>query len=198
MKKIHPRIPWTCLTKTNAVNFNLLKMIRDAGCWQVLFGLESGDDGILMHLNKGNTVEQNKRVVYWAKEAGLNVRADFLVGSPWETKETLEKTLKFAKSLPLDFAHFNKFVPYPGTEIYKDLIEKGDKIDFDNGSSIINLNDFIYTPESLGELEYGNFLNRAYKEFYLRPSYILRRLLSLRSLSEFIGQVRGFFSILSL
>jgi radical SAM superfamily enzyme YgiQ (UPF0313 family) len=198
MKKLRPRIPWTCLTKVTAVNFNMLKMMREAGCWQVLFGLESGDDYILSRLGKGNTVEQNGKVVFWAKKAGLSVRADFLVGSPWETKESLEKTLEFAKSLPLDFAHFNKFVPLPGTEIYKDLIAKGYNIIFDRGSSINNHSDFIYVPERLNKFEYAKFLDRAYREFYLRPGYILRRLLSIRTFNEFIGQLRGFSSILSL
>ena len=198
MKKLRPCIPWTCLTKVNAVNFDILKMIRESGCWQVLFGLESGDDAILKHLGKGNTVKQNKEVVFWAKKVGLSIRADFLVGSPWETKESFKKTVEFAKSLPLDFAHFNKFVPYPGTAIYKDLIDKGYKINFNNGSYTNNHDDFVYIPTSFNELEYCNFLDRAYKEFYLRPGYILRRLLSLRSLPELIGQAKGLYSILSL
>jgi len=100
-------IPWTCLTRVTAVNPDMLKMMRESGCWQVLFGLESGDNSVLNNLSKGNTVEQNREAVCWARKSGLSVRADFLVGSPWETKESFERTVQFAKSLPLDFAHFN-------------------------------------------------------------------------------------------
>lgn len=199
MKNLHPSVPWTCLTKVTTVNPDILRMMRKSGCWQVLFGLESGDDDILRRLRKGNTVKQNKEVVWWAKNAGMSVRADFLVGSPWETKESFRRTVEFAKSLPLDFAHFNKFVPYPGTEIYKDLIGKGYKANYGNsGFFINNQSSFVYVPEGFDESKYAQLLNGAYKEFYLRPGYILRRLLFIRSFPEFTGQVRGFFSILFL
>lgn len=198
MRKICPKIPWTCLTKVSTVNFEMLKFMRNSGCWQVLFGLESGDDYILEHLGKGNTVEQNKTVVYWAKKAGLSIRADFLVGSPWETKESFKKTLEFANSLPLDFAHFNKFVPLPGSDIYKSLITQGHRFNFDCGFYINNHNDFVYVPEGFSKLEYAEFLNRAYRNFYLRPRYIWQRLFSLRTFTEAWGHLRGLSSILSL
>jgi radical SAM superfamily enzyme YgiQ (UPF0313 family) len=198
MKKLKLRVPWTCLTRVTAVNFDMLKMMHNSGCWQVLFGLESGDEAILRHLSKNNTVEQNRQAVLWAKKAGMNVRADFLVGSPWETKESFRKTVEFAKGLPLDFAHFNKFVPYPGTEIYRDLIAKGYKINFDRGAFINNHCDFVYVPEGLTKENYAKLLDTAYKQFYLRPSYIIYRLLSLRTFSEFIGHLKGFSSILFL
>lgn len=198
MKRIYPSIPWTCLTKVTAVNFDMLKIMRKSGCWQVLFGLESGDDDILKCLGKRNTVDQNKKAVWWAKKAGMSIRGDFLVGSPWETKHSFKKTIEFAKSLPLDFAHFNKFVPYPGTIIYKNLVSKGYHIDFNNGGYINNHNDFLYIPEDFSDTEYEKLLNRAYKEFYLRPGYIFKRLLAMRTFTEFIGNLKGAYSIMSL
>jgi radical SAM superfamily enzyme YgiQ (UPF0313 family) len=176
----------------------MLKSMRSAGCWQVLFGLESGDDYILSLLNKGNTVEQNKKAVLWAKQAGLSIRADFLVGSPWETKASFKKTLDFAKALPLDFAHFNKFVPLPGSDIYKNLIAGGHKFNFDQGFYINNHQSLAYLPEGFTRQEYTSALNAAYKNFYLRPGYIWRRILSLRTPEEIWGQLRGLTSILSL
>jgi len=192
------RIPWTCLTRVTAVNPDMLKLMREAGCWQVLFGLESGDNCVLRYLAKGNTVEDNRRAVAWAREAGLRVRADFLVGSPWETKESLKRTVQFAKSLPLDYAHFNKFVPFPETAIYKGLINKGRHIFFNGGSYINNHSEFIYTPDAFDKNEYQYLLNKAYKEFYLRPAYLLRKMLAIRTVTELIGQIRGLASILYL
>jgi len=105
MRKRRPAVPWTCLTRVNKVNRKMLDMMKRSYCWQVLFGLESGDDAILARLGKGTTVQDNRKAVLLAHEAGLSVRADFLVGSPWETQRSLEKTLTFAKELPLDMAH---------------------------------------------------------------------------------------------
>ncbi len=191
-------ILWTCLTKVACVNPGMLRMMRQAGCWQVLFGLESGDNFILNKLSKGNSAEKNKEAVRWAKNAGLSVRADFLVGSPWETPQSFIRTINFAKSLPLDFAHFNKFVPYAGTAIYKELVAKGHKFCFNDGAYINNHSDFVYVPSAFSRNEYAAFLNKAYKEFYLRPGYLLRRALSVRTLTELTGQLQGLFSILNL
>ena len=198
MGRLRAHTPWTCLTSVTAVSFDMLRMMCESGCWQVLFGLESGDDYILKHLNKGNTVKQNREAVFWAKRAGLSIRADFLVGSPWETKDSLQKTLGFAKSLPLDFAHFNKFVPYPGTDIYKDLISKGHKFVFDRASFINNQTESVYVAAAFSKDEYIRLLNQAYKKFYLRPSYLLRKLLSIRTPAEFTGHLKGLHSILTL
>ena len=197
MKRVFPRIPWTCLTKVNAVNPNILKMLHDSGCWQVLYGLESGDDRVLKTLGKNNTVEQNRRAVLWAREAGLRVRADFLVGTSVETIETLQNTLSFAKELPLDFAHFNKFVPFPGTTFYRQLVQEGYEFDFSQ-SSTLNHDALVYTPPGINKKVYRQFLDHAYKEFYMRPKYIFRRLLAMRTLTEFWVNFKGMFSIGSL
>lgn len=198
MQGFRPYTPWTCLTKVSAVNFDMLRLMRQSGCWQVLFGLESGDDYILSRLGKENTVRQNIEAVHWAKKAGLSVRADFLVGSPWETRESLARTVALAKKLPLDFAHFNKFVPLPGTAIYQELKAKGAHISFGKGASINDQCNFVYVPPALSEAEYRRLLNLAYKDFYLRPLYILRKLLSVRTFSELVGYLKGAVSILSL
>ncbi len=198
LKKIRPRCIWTCLTKVNLVNPEMLQMMHDAGCWQVLYGLESGDDRVLKTLGKGTTVKQNRLAVKWTREAHIRVRADFIVGTPNETMETLTNTLNFAKKLPIDFAHFNKFVPFPGTEFYRQLIKQGYWFDFSRDSSIMDHDALVFVPSAIPSAKYREFLDRAYKEFYLRPSYILRRLFAMRTFTEFCGNIKGFFSIRSI
>ncbi|MBD3264051.1 MAG: radical SAM protein, partial [Candidatus Omnitrophica bacterium] len=174
IKKFKPPVSWTCLTRVDIVNPEVLKMMRDAGCWQVLYGLESGDNDILTKLGKNTTVEQNRQAVLWAKKAGLRIRADFLVGSPWETKDSFSKTVEFAGSLPLDFAHFNKFVPYPGTAIYEQLLREGYKFSFNEGAYINNPESFVYVPEGFSGEEFREKIIEAHKSFYLRPAYIMK------------------------
>ncbi len=198
LKKIRPRLPWTCLTKAEAVDLEMLRMMGDAGCWQVLYGLESGDDRILETLGKKNTVAMNRQAVAWARQAGIRVRADFLVGSPAETPESLQRTLAFAKELDIDFAHFNKFVPFPGTTFYRMLVEQGHHFDFSGSSSTLDHDAMIFVPPAIPENEYKAFLDRAYKEFYLRPGYLFKRFLAMRTWTEFWGNCRGAFSIGSM
>jgi anaerobic magnesium-protoporphyrin IX monomethyl ester cyclase len=192
------RFPWTCLTRVSAVTKELLKRMKEAGCWQVLYGLESGDPRVLASLKKGNTVEQNEQAVRWAQEVGLGVRGDFIVGTPAETMESLERTLAFAKRLKLDYAHFNKFVPFAGTELYQELVNQGYEFDISELPTILDHEATPYVPPSMTAEEFHEFLDRANREFYLRPSHILRRLLHTRTWHELTGQIKGAFAITGL
>lgn len=202
VKRKLDKIPWACLTKVNSVDFDLLRYMKRSGCWQVLYGLESGDDRMLELLRKGNTVKDNRNAVIWADKAGLNVRADFIVGTPGETIESLDKTLNFALSLPLGYAHFNKFIPLPGTELYRRLIKKRGKNDFYNynesTSSITAITTIEFVPEGLDPEVYRMFLVYAHKKFYLRPRYIFKRLMSISSWDQLKGQIYGALAIIDL
>ena len=188
---------WTCLTKVVNVDGPMLKRMRKAGCWQVLYGLESGDDRMLKLLRKGNTVEKNKRAIRLAKEAGLEVRGDFIVGTPGETWVSLEKTVQFAIDMKLDYAHFNKFNPLPGSELYRQLVRQGYKFDFSK-SSTLDHTEVLYMNPGMDKDKFSEYLDKANKRFYLRPNYILHRLLSIRSLYQLKGQVYGFLAILGM
>ena len=195
LKKRKKRVGWTCLTTVASVDRDLLGEMRSAGCWQILYGLESADERMLKSLKKGDSLKENINAVRLAKEVGLSVRADFIVGTPGETEESLDKTLKFAIGMRLDYAHFNKFVPYPGTELYRRLVREGNNFDFTKASSITAHRDFLYIPPTLNRQYYARFVNYAHRKFYLRPSYILRRLFSLKTWDELRGQMSGFLSI---
>lgn len=192
------RFPWTCLTRVNTVDQDLLRLMKEAGCWQVLFGLESGDSRMLKALNKGSSVEQNAQAVRWAFEAGLGVRGDFIIGTPGESMESLENTLAFTKQVELDYAHFNKFVPYPGTELYARLLSEGYQFDTKNLPPIVDHAAILYVPDGLTRAQLKEFLDRAHREFYLRPRHIVRRLLRTGSWHELIGQAKGAMAIVGL
>jgi radical SAM superfamily enzyme YgiQ (UPF0313 family) len=198
LKKQGPAVPWTCLTMVKTVSPELLREMKAAGCWQVLYGLESGSDRMLKSLGKGNTVEDNRRALRWTREAGLEVRGDFIVGTPGETLESLNRTLHFTLHNPLDYAHFNKFTPFPGTILYHRLVENGYSFDFSHGCSILDHSALLFVPSTLTARQYRRWLDRAFKKFYLRPSHIWKRLIAVRTWTQFKGQVRGALSIAEL
>jgi len=190
-------LPWSCLTKAACVDEGLLKHMKEAGCWQVLYGFESGDDRMLKSLKKGNTVAVNTRAIRLTKKAGIEIRGDFIVGTPGETWESLERTVRFAIDMRLDYAHFNKFIPLPGTELYKKLIKEGHAFDFSK-STILDHKEIYYINPGMDKKAFSIFLDKATKRFYLRPGYILRRLFSIKTLHQLKGQIDGFFAIFEL
>jgi anaerobic magnesium-protoporphyrin IX monomethyl ester cyclase len=111
------KIRWRAETRVDLVDYELLKKMKQAGCCWVGFGVESGNQAILKATKKGITLDQAEKAVAWAKKAGLMTGSYFILGHPYETKETIKETLDFAAKLNTSTVAFGIMVPYPGTEI---------------------------------------------------------------------------------
>ena len=106
-------------------DYEFFRFLKSTGCFRVTFGVESGDDTVLHKIGKGITTEEVKRSVDMATRAGLFVAAFFIIGHHADTPETMQKTIDFAKTLPLDACQFAISTPYPGTPLYTLLDRKG-------------------------------------------------------------------------
>jgi len=195
-KKRRVDIPWCCLARPNTVNREMLKAMKEAGCWEILFGLESMDQNVLTKLMKFTTVQQNVEAVRLCQEVGISVRANFIVGLPFDTLETMETDLREAIRLNVDFAHFNKFTPYPGSELYQTLTNQGYKFDFPTWESQLDLKGKImYHPDNMTEDQYRKWLIESHKRYYLRPRYILKQLAGIRGPTDVKRLWDGFQAI---
>lgn len=192
------KLIWCCLTRANLVDYAMLRRMKKSGCYQVLFGIESGDDAMLKLLKKGTTVAQNANAIKLAKKAGLNVRCDFIIGTPGATMESMKKTIDFAIKMNPDFAHFNKFTPYPGTELYRNLEKEGYKFDFSKSHSQLDHSIIMYVPPGVDREEYQKLLDSSFKQFYLRPRYILRQISQIRTFEDIKRLFSGFLAIFNL
>jgi radical SAM superfamily enzyme YgiQ (UPF0313 family) len=149
--------------------------MAEAGCQSIFFGVESGDQGILNAMGKGITTEQIRRAFKWAKEAGIKTVASVILFYPGENAHTIEKTVSFLKELDPDLAQFCIATPFPGTELYEEMVRNGliQKIEwskFDVLTPVFTLNG--YTMEEMKKT-----WGKAYASFYLRPIYIAKRIL---------------------
>lgn len=198
-KKRSVDVPWCCLGRTNTVSREMLKAMREAGCWQILYGLESMDEGVLRSLEKLTTVEDNIQAVRWSHEVGMSVRANFIVGTPFDTWETMEKSLREAIRLNMDFAHFNKFTPYPGCELYRMLTAQGYEYDPAKWESQHDMKGTImYTPPGISEDQYRKWLVQSHRRYYLRGRYVLRQLAKIRSIEDIRRLWNGFLAVMDL
>ena len=110
-------VVWRCLTRVNTVNEEILAIMQDAGCKEIIYGIESFSQQILDNLHKGTTVEQNLHAMKITKKSGIQVKAGIIVGSPGETWETVEETKKGLRECPPDYWNVSVFTPYPGCEV---------------------------------------------------------------------------------
>ncbi len=128
IKNINPKVTWQAWTRADMMTPEMASMMKDAGCYMVIFGIESGDPETLKRTCKGTTVEKNISACRIAHAAGLQVGVNLMFGFPWETVESLQNTLNMIYEL-WDVTHmFNgsgSIVPFPGTEIYQQYVLQG-------------------------------------------------------------------------
>lgn len=119
------RLRWTCNSRVDFVDEELLQAMARSGCWMISWGLESGSDAMLQRMHKGTNVALAERSLRWAKQAGIMNWGYFIIGLPGESEETIRQTIALAKRLPLDLALFHIAAPHPGTPFFFEVVENG-------------------------------------------------------------------------
>jgi radical SAM superfamily enzyme YgiQ (UPF0313 family) len=133
IKKITPRVVWQSETRADMMTPEIAAMMVDAGCYMVLFGIESGDPETLRRTRKGISLEKNIEAVKIAHAAGMKVGVYIMFGFPWETTDSLDNDLKMIHELWNDTHLFNgsgSVIPFPGTEIYRQYVNEYDFKDY--------------------------------------------------------------------
>lgn len=165
-------IKWTCNSRVDYVDEEMLDLMGRAGCRLISWGIESGNEQILKHAHKGAFPDKAKRALEWAKKAGIMNWGYFIIGLPGETKETIRETIDFSKKLPLDIALFHVAAPYPGTPFFFEVVKEGwfrpgtrwEQVDMDKGTVL------DYPNLSAEELLFWQ--KRAFREWAFRPGPI--------------------------
>ena len=183
---------WFVSAIVSQVDRPLLEAFREAGCWAILFGAESGVQANLNMVRKGTTVDQVRKGVRDAKEAGLKVFTPFLIGIPGETAENLQKTIDFAIEIDPDVVNFHYLTPFPGTELHDNIGKYG--------SMSENLTEYTYqgaafVPFTMTRDELAEMRSLAFRKFYSRPRFLLKRILGLRTADDLKAAISGIRSL---
>lgn len=167
------RIKWTCNSRVDFVDQEMLRQMGRAGCWMISWGIESGNEAVLRKAAKGANPQKAKDALAWAKQSGIKNWGYFIIGLPGETVETIRETIALAKSLPLDIALFHVAAPYPGTPFFFDVVKNGwfrpgtkwEEVDMDK--------DTVLQYENLSAEDLLYWQRRAFREWAFRPKPIL-------------------------
>lgn len=175
-------ISWVCFSRVDTIDEETLRLMKKAGCHQIMYGIESGSEVILKNINKRIDREKAKAAVKMTKKVGIECRCTFMLGNQGETEETIMQTIKFALELDPDIALFNITTPFPGTEVFRWAKENGylvseDWAKYDFSNMLLRLP--TISPEKIEE-----YYHKVFRMFYRRPSYLFKRLLRLRSLND--------------
>jgi radical SAM superfamily enzyme YgiQ (UPF0313 family) len=190
------KIRWTCNSRVDYVDEEMLRLMGKAGCWLISWGIESANELVLKRARKGYKKEQAFKALQWAKAAGIKNWGYFIIGLPGETVESIQETIAYSKVLPLDIALFHVAAPYPGTPFFYEVVEnnwfragtKWEEVDMDQ-STVLD-----YGELRAEDLEYWQ--KRATREWSFRPGPILTFVRGLNSWEGFKSAVNVGFQML--
>lgn len=171
--------------RLDSIDRPLLRLMRKAGCYALNFGVESGSQRILDMIRKKLTLEQIREQLNMAHEENYEIGGFFIIGFPTETKEEIEETIRFARSLPLDRIGVSYFQPFPGTLIYYELVNKGEISEDWVDKHYLSLQTLTYIPSTITVEELRYLRQKMLRSFYFRPKIFIQMLKQIKSPSHF-------------
>ncbi len=190
------KLSWSCFARVDTVTPDLLRLMKKAGCHQIMYGFETTNEQILNNINKRTTLEQFQDTLTWMKKAKIDVRGAFMLGNPGETSVSMRKTINYAKNSSIQFALFNITTPYPGTAMFKEYSVKN-KLLHQNWD-LYNAAQPILKLDTVSAEEVIKYYYKSYRDFYLRPALILRHILNMQSFSQFLTYIEAALKITAM
>ena len=191
-------VSWICETRVDILNEEMLLLMRDAGCHTIQFGIETSTLELLKKYKEGISLEAIKKIFSLCKKYNISTLGHFIIGLPGETKSSAVETIRFAKKLQCDYASFNIATPLPGTDLSEEcgtlniLPKDYEQKELDQTTGLSGIN----TP-TLSSKELLKLKKMAYRRFYFRPTYILRRILKINGLNELRVLIREGIGVLT-
>lgn len=165
------KIKWVCAARPDCVREDVTRKMKESGCIEMRFGIESANDEILAYLGKNTTVEKMRRGILTARKAGINYSFQCIFGSPMESHDTVRNTMRFIKELRPLYVSFNVLTPLPGSQLFDSL---KDRLDLVNGMKKF---DIIHTDMPLGKYsgaDLARIIRRAYTGYYCSFDFLRR------------------------
>jgi len=191
------KVVWSCNVRTD-IKLDLLPLMKKSGCRMLMVGFEFGTQKSLDAVKKQITLEQSKKFAEAAHKLGFILHGCFMIGAPDETRESADKTINFACSLPLDTVQFSGICVYPGTELFEWAKERGYIVakDWTEWVSPTHEQVSLLNYPQLSKKEIDQFIDKGLIKFYLRPKQILKIGLEIRNFSDAKRKIFGFKNFL--
>jgi len=168
---------FNCAARTEQLDLEMLKMMKKAGCWMISLGIETGDPELLKRHRSylpasgmENPLENIRVMVHLIKKARIRVKGLFMLGLPGETDESIDKSMEYVFSLPLDDFNLSKLTPFPGAPIYGDIREHGS---FEENWELMNALNFIFVPKGFTRDRLEERYREFYRRYFTRPGVLL-------------------------
>lgn len=187
---------WACRSRVDTVDQELLEEMHQSGCRRIYYGIESGSQETLDQMKKGITLEQVRETIALTKKTGMRPLGFFLVGVPGETRKSVRETVRFAKSLDLDYVQFSKLTAKPLTSLWKDLVKQTGEDYWED--YVLGKTEEKILPRPWTELsneEIDHLTRWAYVSYHSRPGFLFRMVRQVKSFDEFKRKFLAFLDM---
>jgi anaerobic magnesium-protoporphyrin IX monomethyl ester cyclase len=171
------KMTFNCAARTEQLDLELLMVMKQAGCWMISLGIETGDPDLLKRhrsyiagRDMGNPLDRIRETAFLIKRAGIRLKGLFMLGLPGESEESIRKSMAYILSLPLDEFNLAKLTPFPGAPMYGNIREHGS---FEEDWGQMNALNFAFVPEGLTKEDLERHHQEIYRRFFMRPRMLL-------------------------
>ncbi|MFH1810513.1 MAG: radical SAM protein [Pseudomonadota bacterium] len=186
-------VVWWCAGRVDGVDLELLQAMQSAGCWQILFGVESGSNRILNLIGKSTNTDLIRGAFALARRAGIKTYATFILGHPTETVDEAMQSIDFALELDPNIAEFFPATPFYGTELARRAAAFGE---VNGGPENLGMHLAPFVPATMTRSQLMELRRRAHRTFYMRPAYVLKYLRGIRTWVEVADMFKGAATLL--
>jgi radical SAM superfamily enzyme YgiQ (UPF0313 family) len=163
-------ISFNCVVRADHIDYDLLLLLKKAGCWMISLGIETGDENLLSHHRQNVNLSLLSEKISLIKKAGIRIKGLFMIGLPGETEESIAKSMEFVFSNPIDELNIAKFTPFPGSPIYEKIHELGE---FNEDWNLMDCMNFLFIPKGMTEAKLEELFKNFYKKHFMRPKVLL-------------------------
>jgi radical SAM superfamily enzyme YgiQ (UPF0313 family) len=166
--------------------------MRRAGCWQIAYGIESGSQRVLDVVKHEVKIPRMLETLRLTRESGIRVKGLLMMAHPTEDEASLEETIAFLRTAPIDLVQITKFTPYPGTPSYATIRQRGS---FTEDWERMNAMNWVFVPEGLTTEKLERAFRRAYTAFYTRPDVLWGLARTLAAEPRFLRRVATYVRV---
>jgi radical SAM superfamily enzyme YgiQ (UPF0313 family) len=188
------KIDWTCFSRVDKVDNDLLKLMKKAGCYQIMYGIENFNSDVLFDINKKINIEKAFEVIKLTKSNKINTRVSLLIGNPKDTTDILDYNLQQLRKMKPDIVVFNITTPFPGTELFN--WAKSENRLLTEDWSMYDGKQAVMKIDGMSEKQIYNYYHKMYFKFYFRLAFILVSIKNIQNFTILISYIKVFFLLL--
>jgi radical SAM superfamily enzyme YgiQ (UPF0313 family) len=189
------RFTWSCNSHPNLLDAETLQLMKRAGCWQIAYGIESGSQRVLDMVKHEVKIPRMIETLRITRAAGIRTKGLMMMAHPTEAEDSLQATIDFLRTAPLDLVQITKFTPYPGTPSYATIHDHGA---FQEDFEAMNAMNWVFVPTGLTPAILEDYFRRAYHAFYTRPDVVWGLVRAIAGEPRFLGRLASYVRVVAV